>query len=331
MSKIHLIARDNGAGLSRDLQIVGDILAKEGFDVTASAIGAGGVRRQMRHWRLRISLGWRALTQQGRKTQFDAALSFERILPDFLGLARRNALIPNPEWFRPEYKAALSRIDRVFAKTRHAVPLFEALGCDTRFVGFTSVDRMRSDVAREPYFLHLAGRSGNKGTQALASLWQKQPSWPMLTIVQRRKQKEPARALSNIRFETRYLDESDVIAMANRHLFHLCPSETEGFGHNICEGMSVGPVMLTTDAPPMNELVTADRGILVKYGRTGTQRLATTYFVEDHALADGVERMLSLDEDQRRAFRESARAWYEANDRDFRSRIVSAVADLASQ
>ena len=331
MSRIHLIARDNGAGLSRDLQIVGDILANEGFDVTASAIGAGGVRRQMRRWRLRVSLGWRALTQRDRNTQFDAALSFERILPDFLGLARRNALIPNPEWFRPEYEAALGRIDRVFAKTHHAVPLFASLGCDTRFVGFTSVDRLRADVAREPHFLHLAGRSGNKGTQALATLWQKKPSWPLLTIVQRRKQTEPVPAASNIRFETRYLDEPDVVAIANRHLFHLCPSETEGFGHNLCEGMSVGPVLLTTDAPPMNELVTADRGILVRYARVGTQRLATTYFVDDSTLAEGVERMLSLDAAQRRAFREAARAWYEANDRDFRRRIVAAVADLASQ
>jgi hypothetical protein len=88
-------------------------------------------------------------------------------------------------------------------------------------------------------------------------------------------------------------------------------------------------VLLTTDAPPMNELVTQDRGILVPYARTGVRRLATTYFVDEAALADGIERMLALDEAQRRVHGESARAAFEANDRAFRERIVEAIADLA--
>ena len=87
--------------------------------------------------------------------------------------------------------------------------------------------------------------------------------------------------------------------------------------------------MLTTDAPPMNELVTPDRGILVPYSRTGTQRLATTYFVDADAVGAGVERMLALDAPQRRILQERARDWYERNDREFRQRIVEAVAELA--
>ncbi|HJT97622.1 MAG TPA: glycosyl transferase family 1 [Rhodanobacteraceae bacterium] len=328
MSRIHLLARDNGAGLTRDLALVADVLARAGFDVTATGLGAGGWRRWLQRTRLRVQIG-REARRARRDARFDAGLSFEMLLPEFLTLARRNALIPNPEWFRDEYAAHLGRIDRVFAKTRHAIAPFEALGADARFVGFTSLDRLRRDVPREPRFLHLAGRSGTKGTRALIALWRRKPAWPTLTIVQREKLSLPTEPVANLDFRTTYLDEAALTVLANRCVFHLCPSETEGFGHHIVEGLGVGAVLLTTDAPPMNELVARDRGILVPYARTGVQRLATTYFVDEAALEDGVERMLALDGAQRREYGERARDAFEQSDRAFRERIVEAVAGLA--
>ncbi|KAB2898932.1 MAG: hypothetical protein F9K31_08840, partial [Dokdonella sp.] len=44
MTSVHIIARDNGAGLSRDLVILARALAQGGFEVSVSAIGAGGLR-----------------------------------------------------------------------------------------------------------------------------------------------------------------------------------------------------------------------------------------------------------------------------------------------
>ena len=48
MTTVHIIARDNGAGLSRDLSILTVALGDAGFEVTVSAIGAGGLRRRCR-------------------------------------------------------------------------------------------------------------------------------------------------------------------------------------------------------------------------------------------------------------------------------------------
>ncbi|HET7925047.1 MAG TPA: glycosyl transferase family 1, partial [Rhodanobacteraceae bacterium] len=97
------------------------------------------------------------------------------------------------------------------------------------------------------------------------------------------------------------------------------------FGHHLVEGMSCGAITLATDAPPMNEMITNARGVLVPYARTGTQQLATTYFVEVDALEAGTERMLALGESERRAKSEAARAWWDANDRGFRERLASAI------
>jgi len=331
MIRVHLVARDNGAGLSRDLEILRVAIGEAGFDLTISAIGAGGLRRQLQFARVRAKLAWRGFREGRAHARFDVNLMDERLRPKYVPLARRNVLMPHPEWFDVAWTKDLGLIDSVFAKTRHAVPLFEALGCRADFVGFTSIDRRLADVPREPTFFHLGGRSGNKGTQATVDAWLRHPEWPLVTIIQRKPLKLPPTLPSNIRLITDYIDDADLRTLQNRNLFHLCPSETEGFGHHLVEGMSVGAITLATDAPPMNEMVTNERGVLVPYVRTGTQQLATTYFVDGAAIEAGVARMLALDAAQRRSLSDAAREWWEQNDRAFRQRLATAIRSLAGR
>ncbi|HKE49103.1 MAG TPA: glycosyltransferase [Rhodanobacteraceae bacterium] len=331
MIRVHLVARDNGAGLSRDLEILRVAIGEAGFDLTISAIGAGGLRRQLQFARVRAKLAWRGFREGRAHARFDVNLMDERLRPKYVPLARRNVLMPHPEWFDVAWTKDLGLIDSVFAKTRHAVPLFEALGCRADFVGFTSIDRRLADVPREPTFFHLGGRSGNKGTQATVDAWLRHPEWPLVTIIQRKPLKLPPTLPSNIRLITDYIDDADLRTLQNRNLFHLCPSETEGFGHHLVEGMSVGAITLATDAPPMNEMVTNERGVLVPYVRSGTQQLATTYFVDGAAIEAGVARMLALDAAQRRSLSDAAREWWEQNDRAFRQRLATAIRSLAGR
>jgi len=329
MSRIHIVARDNGAGLSQDIGILARALDEAGADVSISAIGDSRTRNIVRNLKLRTSLLRRRWKEGAAKGRFDVNLVLQHVPAKYLGLARRNALIPNPEWFPRQYQRHLPAIDRVLVKTRHADEIFGALGCRTEFIGFTSADRRIADLPREPTFLHVAGRSGLKGTQPLVELWQRHPQWPRLTVVQREKLRLPEAPRDNLNFVTRYLHDDELRELQNRNTFHLCPSETEGFGHYLVEGLGVGAIVLTTDAPPMNEIVTAERGILVPYRRTGTQDLATRYQVDQDGLEDGIERMLALGDAERATLRERARAWYEQNDRDFRRRLVDAVQRLA--
>ena len=329
MTHVHVIARDNGAGLSRDLSILTAALSGTGFEVTVSAIGAGGLRRQARRWQLRAGLAWRHWREGAARGRFDVNLMDERVRPDYAALARHNVLMPHPEWFALAALPQLRKIDRVFAKTQHAVPIFEAQGCRAEFVGFSSLDRMQAEIPREPTFFHLGGRSRNKGSQALVDLWLRRPDWPTLTLVQRAPLQWPATMPANLCLRSDYLDDDTLRTLQNRHLFHLCPSETEGFGHHLAEGLSVGAITLATDAPPMNEMVTAERGLLATYARTGTQALATTYFVDPIALERGIERMLALDPQERSLISVKARAWWEQNDREFRERLARAIEALA--
>jgi len=61
-----------------------------------------------------------------------------------------------------------------------------------------------------------------------------------------------------------HMDRSFMINALNERGIHLCLGEAEGFGHYINEGRSSKAVCVAMDAPPMNELITKDNGILIK-------------------------------------------------------------------
>ena len=56
--------------------------------------------------------------------------------------------------------------------------------------------------------------------------------------------------------------------------------------------MSTKALTLTTNAPPMNELITPERGLLVNYHNTKPQRLGTNYYVDPQNLEEKIEEVL---------------------------------------
>jgi hypothetical protein len=327
MSTINLIARDNGFGLSRDLRLLQAALAASGHAVTISAVRRGRLRK----------LGYACLVNLRRVSRrlrgrdpvaFDVNLMLEHVRSEFFPQARANVLLPNPEWFLPADSAALPGVDGVFAKTAYTQGIFAGRGCRVAFTGFTSEDRLDGSVPRERSFFHLAGRSGTKNTEPLLALWRRHPDWPRLTVVQDRHMAQSAVTAPNIDHRIGHLSDGDLRRLQNSHRFHLCPSQTEGFGHYLVEALSVGATTLTLDAAPMNELVTADRGVLVPVAHTGTQYLATTNFFDDTAMEAAIERLIGMSDAECARIGAAARAWFVDNDQAFPGRLDAALRDL---
>lgn len=326
--RVNLIARDNGFGLTRHLGLLHDALREAGFEVTISGIRRGALRKLLHPVQLRAGSWARRLS--GRAAQrWDVNLMLERVRPEYLATARRNVLIPHPEWFDERDRAWLPRLDRVFALTRHAVPIFTSLGLTVDYTGFTSVDLRDAAVPRERAFFHLAGRSSNKGTDTLLSTWRRHPEWPRLTVLQSPRVAREVVQAPNITHRVDYIPDAELVRLQNAHRFHLCPSETEGFGHYLVEAMGVGAVVVTLDAPPMHEMITPDRGALITPSRTGTQCLATTYHYDEAALEATIERLLATPDAELARMGDAARGWFEDNDRAFRQRIAAALRALA--
>lgn len=327
MTRVNLIARDNGFGLSRNLRLLHDALASAGCEVMTSGIRRGALRKALHPLKLRASTLTRRVIGNSMQ-RWDVNLMLERVRPEYLATAHFNVLMPHPEWFDERDRTWLPRLDRVFALTHHAIPIFEQLGMKVDYTGFTSEDRLDGSVPRERTFFHLAGRSANKGTRTLLALWRSHPEWPTLTVLQSPRSAQPGLSAANIAHRLDYIPDVELKRIQNAHRFHLCPSETEGFGHYLVEALGVGAVVVTLDAPPMNEMVTPERGALVPFSRTGTQSLATTHFYDEAAMEAVIERLLATPDSELERMGHAARAWFEDNDQAFRSRIAEAVRAL---
>jgi len=326
---VNLIVRSNGAGLTRDMQLLAGILRDAGHDVTVTHMGhRGRLSNRLKRLHARVRRLWRGWKRGVLNARYDVNIMLEHVRPELFKQAHRNVLIPNPEWFRKEWIKDLPRLDRVFVKTRHAERIFDHLQCKTTYIGFTSEDCGRDGVLPQPGFFHGPGRSGNKGTLPLIELWSKHPEWPTLTVVWRRKRVEIPSLPDNVRLIRQFMAEDELRALQNAHVFHLCPSQTEGYGHSLVESLSLGKVTITVDGEPMNELVTPERGVLTAAHDAGRQELATLYDFDMASMQAAIERCIAMPAEERERMGEHARRWYDDNQRAFPQRFLDALEAL---
>jgi hypothetical protein len=330
--RVRLIGKANGVGLSRDIEVLGAALRASGCEVQELPCD----RRERKR---RRSLITRTLARMRRSrpaagsARCDVNIMLEHVWPQFLHEAPLNVLVPNPEWFDRRDAPALKRFDRVWAKTVVTDEIFSARGCRTVLIGFDSEDRISPGVERLPRFLHLAGRSELKGTTRLLDQWQQHPEWPPLTVIQDAAAVTSRHRVTagNVVLESQFLDDAALRALQNSHRFHLCLSEAEGWGHYIVEAMSVGAVTVTCDAAPMNELVSAQRGVLLASRAAGMHNLARVTLFEPAALAAAVAQLQSVSPERLDAIGGAARAWFLDNKRGFPGRVLRAVTDIESE
>jgi len=321
VNRINIIRRPVG-GLEVDTKILAEVLRRLELAVSISRQGNRSHRAQMQRW-------WRGrLCHAGAVKQVN--LFIEDICPAWLNYGDLNVLIPNQEWCRAGTYGLLDKLDFVLCKTRYAEEIFNRLGCRTLYVGFTSSDRYDSAITKDfGQCLHVAGHSLQKGTGTLAKIWAEHPEWPSLTIVTRNPELTLGIRANNISLRADVSDE-ELTLLQNRCGVHICPSEAEGFGHYICEAMGCAAVVVTTDAPPMNELVSSERGILVLAGGKKPQSLGYNYYVDEQALESSIERVLKMPDREKVVLGGAARNWFLSEKAAFAERMGRAVETIFS-
>jgi len=309
---LNIIARTNGVGLDQDVDLIHAMAKGAGYDVTIS------------HCRsIPFYANW-----FGQQQQFDANIFLERIFPRWLGSARLNLLIPNQERFPQRHVKRLKNIDHILCKSEHALEIFSEIHPSSHFTGFTSRDLCDPEIPRKQNaILHLAGRSTLKGTGTILELWEKHPEWPTLTLLQH-KENAPESVPENVHLITDYLSDEDLLKLVNEHPIHLCPSLSEGWGHYIVEAMSCGAIVLTTDGPPMNELVRPDRGILISAPKTEARHVGTNFFVTPSAFESAIDRVLTLPEKEREHISKAAKDWASENHQEFEKRFLEILKSI---
>jgi hypothetical protein len=225
---------------------------------------------------------------------FDICLFLETFPRHLLDLSALNFIWPNPEWTPGDTVSLIRKYaDRVFSKTREGQRIFEPLfPGKVSYTGFLATDKDYPSIVREKKFLHIGGNSSLRGTQAIVDAFK----WlhngkslkAQLTIVSKALQDRPE--IEGITYHD-WLSDDEIRRLQNSHQFHIYPSATEGFGHALREALSVNATILTTDAPPMNEL----KGVYkIPAKKAGKRELADLYEVSAIDLHSAMESMLQL-------------------------------------
>lgn len=262
---------DNGYGLQRDYEIVKSLLESHGHEVN-------GIQFQ----------------RPGNVTNADVNIYLETVI-DLHGYARENWLFPNPEWFELGRDGQhLPYIDRVLCKTADSYDAFKRITKAAQYVGFESMDMFRPKVHKERRFLHIAGKSIIKNTEAILGAWRLYQIQTPLTIISHRLY-GPKINTDKIKIVNLIPNNEEFARIINQHRFHICPSQYEGWGHCLHEGMSTGAVIITTDAPPMNE-PGFDQGRLIPVAFWEPLRMAILNKIDPEGVVEAVSSVLSTDE-----------------------------------
>jgi glycosyltransferase involved in cell wall biosynthesis len=336
--RANIISWDSG-GLATDTDVLTAALVKFGYDVRF----AGRKHRWPRsraHSRL-MTAGvlaaqtWATLT---RRPLFDVNLFLESVFPEYLPSARVNFLFANQEWFRDFNLPHLPRLNLILCKSPKGVEAFRGLPVECRNVDFTSPDRRIAGFVRNGPLrcLHLSGKSAFKGTDAVIEAWSRHPEWPELIVVRRAGSYGGGEALPmpampampNVRYLTDYVSSDQLRELQNACEVHVSPSQAEGYGHVIGEAMGCGGVVVTTDAPPMNELITPDRGVLIRVARSEPMSRSVRNFVDVADLETKLQQVFGMSTENRARLGRNARAWFEAQHIRFEAAMQSLLAAL---
>ncbi|MGH6727176.1 MAG: glycosyltransferase [Pseudolabrys sp.] len=266
----------------------------------------------------------------------DAVIFFERMVdhPN-LTAARHRILIPNPERLMPHIVDAASCLTEMWHKTHVSVaPLAKALpNLRHTYIGFTSADFSgnKPDFNR---FIHFKGSSPQKQTEIVMAAWRIHPEWPELNV---QSYVRDSAFLDfpewlrwrNIRMKYCLLPPDQYRSEVTRAGVHLCPSSVEGFGHYINEARSMGALIVTTNAAPMNELVDNTCGVLVTPVRTEPQNFAVRHIIDVAGFEKAIQTVLDMSFEQRKALGAEARRRYLTDHDQFRTALKDQVLRLA--
>jgi glycosyltransferase involved in cell wall biosynthesis len=298
---VNIISNDNGVGLTKDYQLLKGII--EQFGGICNHVSS--LDKRMAH---------RKVFHEAIDADLNIFLEHYYAVDILRHKAKINILFPNPEWFFE--KQYVKKFDAIFAKTRHSERVFKGLGGNVFFSSFTSEDK-RLDIKKDNQFIHVAGKSSMKNTDAVFEAWSRDSKLPMIFLLSQNKKyftKE------NINYVNQVVEEGLFDKIFNKCRFHVCPSQYEGFGHYIWEAMSCENVVITSNHEPMNKII-EDTRFHVKGRIERQQGYGQLFKIDSSDLQKKARYLMSLSDAEIELIGKVNRQAWEDNDRFFRNNM----------
>lgn len=243
---------------------------------------------------------------------------------------KRKILVPNPEWYTSKVKLISgTHVSEIWHKTSFGMSIFEKLHPDKKhgLIGFTSFD-LDATVSDYSQFGHFSGKSKTRHTQELMDIWLQEPELPTLNVQFYDKGPEIPEwiRLRNLNIRMGFMAPKELRNIFTQTGIHLCTSQMEGFGHYINEARSIGALIIALDAPPMNELIDAQSGILVKTDKYLSHNHGVKFIASKDAIHAAIKTALGLSETEKFTLGQNAKARYFSEREKFLHAIRSLTA-----
>lgn len=292
--RIQAITRHNGAGLSKDIQVLREAMPEADHDFTP----------------------WDRPRKGGR---WNWNFHLELVNPMHFGSGTVNALVPNAEWFNADWIRHLPRFDVVLCKTREAVEIFSRLHKNVAYIGWTSPDPLCTVDPTRIEAVHIAGRSILKGTAEVIEAASMVPELTVHVVID----KAPKNATGNVVFHEKPTDEE--LCELRKAVIHVQPSLYEGFGHVVNESRAMGATIVTSGSPPMSELVSTSYAFLCPSAKERRRALATEHIPDVDTLARCLRMAADTAKEHGPTWGSKAREAYDRERKEFHERIRSIV------
>lgn len=319
MSIVNIITNHtNGAGLQKDSLLLAKFIEERGHTVRKVMHTCEAAKRQSREYRA------------------DVNFFLELAPPGMLQNAKINVLVPNSEWWCDKTWGHLlyprMRFNVVLCKTLDAFRIWgHKVGKGPcRFIGWEANDYYDPSIPREVSFWHACGKSETKNTAAVVEAWEKHRLPYRLDIsafkeciVAFCKNKEA----KNIYWKERW-PEGAMPQQMNSHLFHLMPSKYEGYGMAINEGLGCGAVILTTNAPPMNQFSGIPQALTIRVNKVQPVRAAQFNLVDVDDIARAAHQAANMPTEELQRLSIEARQGYLKDRLYFRAALPKVLEEL---
>jgi hypothetical protein len=304
---INLISHDNGVGLTQDVRLLRALFEGQGHEVRYT------------EWR-------------DGSGQADVNFHIELYDPKHLRSARSHVGLFNLEWFDKGQISTMACMSQLWAKSGEALRIYETLGqglWPAHYTGFLSRDMYRPGVAKEPVCIHVRGKASQKATDLVLEAWRRHGDDLPRLIVTSADEFDGWRRTHPTRVDMQFghKSEAELAALMTACRFHICPSETEGWGHYIAEALSCKAVVVTVDGSPMNEHVRPEFGVLLP-AATHASGLVTRHRVDPDRLALEVQQMSLWSNNVLDTLGNRARSHWESRQAAFAKKALALLSHL---
>jgi glycosyltransferase involved in cell wall biosynthesis len=264
----------------------------------------------------------------------------EVITPSLLSYAAKNIWIPNPEWTYKTWEPYAKMVDEIWVKTHEAEKLFADWGVQTRYIGWSSIDKIEPEKKNYWKAIVPVGKNIWRNPKPIIQVYmatkRKDPSlyraFPVLHIVHDPHAVPiadiPEEYSEKIKLIKGPIPEKEYDELLQECGLCICLSAAEGFGHAVNEAMSAGCIPLLSPIDAFRELAHEALWVSNKAVLAHPHCLGNLEDVDLESVLDAL--IIYCTSDFRLKTRKSAvvRAEYEARHQAFVARMEGFLAEF---